>query len=91
MVVLIRSRNGLELSHIDCFFGSSRIEAISLYFDCTYGFYELRSAMESPHLVIRPSKVVGGERASIAHPWNLWGVERIFAQDKAEVPQIGME
>jgi hypothetical protein len=53
-------------------------------------FYELRSAMEPPHLVTRPSKVVGGERASIAHPWNLWGVERIFAQDKAEVPQIGM-
>jgi hypothetical protein len=24
------------------------------------GFYELRSAMEPPHLVIRPSKVVGG-------------------------------
>jgi hypothetical protein len=54
-------------------------------------FYELRSAMEPPHLVTRPSKVVGGERASIAHPWNLWGVERIFAQDKAEVPQTGME
>jgi hypothetical protein len=42
-------------------------------------------------LVIRPSKVVGGERASIAYPWNLWDVERIFAQDKAEVPQTGME
>jgi hypothetical protein len=55
------------------------------------GFYELRSAMEPPHLVTRPSKVVGGERASIVHPWNLWGVERIFKQDKAEVPQIGME
>jgi hypothetical protein len=54
-------------------------------------FYELRSAMEPPHLVIRPSKVVGGERASIAHLWNLWGVERIFEQDKAKVPQIGME
>jgi hypothetical protein len=55
------------------------------------GFYELRSAMEPPHLVIRPSKVVGGESASIAHPWNLWGVERIFTQDKAKVPQTGME
>jgi hypothetical protein len=54
-------------------------------------FYELRSAMEPPHLVTRPSKVVGGERVSIAHPWNLLGVERIFAQDKAEVPQTGME
>jgi hypothetical protein len=31
------------------------------------GFYELRSAMEHPHLVTRPRKVVGGERASIAH------------------------
>jgi hypothetical protein len=55
------------------------------------GFYELRSAMEPPHLVTRPRKVVGGERASIAHPWNLWGSERIFTQDKAEVPQTGME
>jgi hypothetical protein len=55
------------------------------------GFYELRSAMESPHLVTRPRKMVGGERASIAHPWNLWGVERVFTQDKAEVPQTGME
>jgi hypothetical protein len=54
-------------------------------------FYELRSAMEPPHLVTRPRKVVGGERASIAHPWNLWGIERIFTQDKAEVPQTGME
>jgi hypothetical protein len=55
------------------------------------GFYELRSAMEPPHLVTRPRKVVGGERALIAHPWNLWGVERISTQDKAEVPQTGME
>jgi hypothetical protein len=54
-------------------------------------FYELRSAMEPPYLVTRPRKVVGGERASIAHPWNLWGVERIFTHDKAEVPQTGME
>jgi hypothetical protein len=54
-------------------------------------FYELRLAMEPPHLVTRPNKIVGGERASIAHPWNLWGVERIFVQDKAEVPQTRME
>jgi hypothetical protein len=47
--------------------------------------------MEPPHLVTRSSKVVGGEWASIAHPWNLWDIERIFAQDKAEVPQTGME
>jgi hypothetical protein len=32
------------------------------------GFYELRSAMEPPHLVTRPRKVVGGERASMVHP-----------------------
>jgi hypothetical protein len=55
------------------------------------GFYELRSAMEPPHLVTRPRKVVGGERASIAHLWNLWDIERIFTQNKAEVPQTGME
>jgi hypothetical protein len=47
--------------------------------------------MEPPHLVTRPHKVVGGEKASIAHPWNLWGVERIFTQDKTKVPQTGME
>jgi hypothetical protein len=47
------------------------------------GFYELRSATELPHFVKRPSKVVGGERASTAHPWDLWGVGRIFAYDKA--------
>jgi hypothetical protein len=35
------------------------------------GFYELRSTMELPHLVTRPRQVVGGERASIVHPWNL--------------------
>ena len=55
------------------------------------GFYELRSAMESPHLITRPGKVVGGEKASIAHPWNLSGDKRIFAQDKAEVPQTRIE
>jgi hypothetical protein len=32
------------------------------------GFYELRAAMEPPPLVIMPSKVVGGEGASTAHP-----------------------
>jgi hypothetical protein len=31
--VLIGSSNGLELSHMGCFFGSSGTEAISLYFD----------------------------------------------------------
>jgi hypothetical protein len=48
------------------------------------GFYELRLAMEPPHFVKRPSKVVGGERASTAHPWDLWGVGRIFVHDKAD-------
>jgi hypothetical protein len=47
--------------------------------------------MEPPHLVTQPRKVVGGERASIAHPWNLWDTERIFMQDKAEVPPTRME
>jgi hypothetical protein len=47
--------------------------------------------MKLPHLVTRPSKVVGGKRASIVHPWNLWSIKRIFEQAKAEVPQIGME
>jgi hypothetical protein len=46
------------------------------------GFYELRSAMGPLHFVKRASKVVGGEQASIAHPWDLWGVGRIFAKDK---------
>jgi hypothetical protein len=48
------------------------------------GFYELRSAMEPLHFVKRPSKVVGGERASTTHPWDLWGVGRIFAHNKAD-------
>jgi hypothetical protein len=48
------------------------------------GFYELRLAMEPPHFVKRPSKVVGGKQASTAHPWDLWSVGRIFAHDKAD-------
>jgi hypothetical protein len=55
------------------------------------GFYELRSAVEPPHFVRRPSKEVGGEQASTAHPWDMWGVGRIFANDKAEEPHDGME
>jgi hypothetical protein len=47
--------------------------------------------IEPPYLVTRPRTVVGGERATIAHPWNLWGFKRIFIQNKAEVPQTGME
>jgi hypothetical protein len=35
------------------------------------GFYELRVAMEPPPLVMMPSKVVGGEEASTAHPWDM--------------------
>jgi hypothetical protein len=42
------------------------------------GFYELRSAMEPPHLVKQTSKVVGGGQASTTHPWDLWGTEGIF-------------
>jgi hypothetical protein len=48
------------------------------------GFYELRLAMEPPHLVKQTSKVVGGEQASTTHPWDLWGVEGSFQKDKAE-------
>jgi hypothetical protein len=48
------------------------------------GFYELRSAMEPPYFIPRTSKVVGGERASTAHPWDLWGVGGIFPQDKVQ-------
>jgi hypothetical protein len=48
------------------------------------GFYELMSAMEPPHFVKKPSKEVRGERASTAHPWDLWGVGRIFVHDKAD-------
>jgi hypothetical protein len=35
------------------------------------GFHELRAAMEPPQLVMMPSKVVGGEEASTAHPWDM--------------------
>jgi hypothetical protein len=35
------------------------------------GFYELRAAMELLPLFMTPNKVVGGEEASTAHPWDL--------------------
>jgi hypothetical protein len=47
------------------------------------GFYELRAAMELPLLVMMPSKVVGGEEASTAHPWNMWSFGSFVRKDRA--------
>jgi hypothetical protein len=47
------------------------------------GFYELRAAMEPPPLVMMPSKVVGGEEASTAHPWNIWSFGSFVTKDRA--------
>jgi hypothetical protein len=47
------------------------------------GFYELRAAMEPPLLVMMPSKVVGGEEASIAHPWDMWSFGSFVIKDRA--------
>jgi hypothetical protein len=47
------------------------------------GFHELRAAMEPPPLVMMPSKVVGGEEASTAHPWNMWSFISFVTNDRA--------
>jgi hypothetical protein len=47
------------------------------------GFSELRAAMEPPPLVMMPSKVVGGEEASTAHPWDMWSFGSFVTKDKA--------
>jgi hypothetical protein len=47
------------------------------------GFYELRVAMEPPPLVMMPSKVVGGEEASTAHPWDMWSFGSFVTKDRA--------
>jgi hypothetical protein len=47
------------------------------------GFYELRAAMKPPSLVMMPSKVVGGEEASIAHPWDMWSFGSFVTKDRA--------
>jgi hypothetical protein len=47
------------------------------------GFYELRAAMEPPPLVMMPSKVVGGEEASTAHPWDMWSFGSFVTKDRA--------
>jgi hypothetical protein len=47
------------------------------------GFYELRAAMEPPPLVMMPGKVVGGEEASTAHPWNMWNFRIFVTKDRA--------
>jgi hypothetical protein len=47
------------------------------------GFYELRAAMEPPPLVTMPNKVVGGEEASTAHPWDMWSFGSFVTKDRA--------
>jgi hypothetical protein len=47
------------------------------------GFYELRAAIEPPPLVMMPSKVVGGEEASTAHPWDMWSFGSFVTKDRA--------
>jgi hypothetical protein len=47
------------------------------------GFYELRAAMEPPQLVMIPNKVVGGEEASTAHPWDMWSFGGFVTKDRA--------
>jgi hypothetical protein len=46
------------------------------------GFYELRAAMEPPPLVMMPNKVVGGEEAFPAHPWDMWSFGSFVTKDK---------
>jgi hypothetical protein len=50
------------------------------------GFYELRAAMEPPPLVMMPSKVVGGEEASTAHPWDMWNFGIFVTKDRTREP-----
>jgi hypothetical protein len=47
------------------------------------GFYELRAAMQPPLLVMMPSKVVRGEEASTAHPWDMWSFGTFVTKDRA--------
>jgi hypothetical protein len=47
------------------------------------GFHELRAAMEPPQLVMMPNKVVGGEEASIVHPWDMWSFGNFVTKDRA--------
>jgi hypothetical protein len=48
------------------------------------GFHELRAAMEPPSLVMMPSKVVDGEEASTAHPWDMWSFGSFVTKDRAQ-------
>jgi hypothetical protein len=48
------------------------------------GFHELRAAMEPPLLVMMPSKVVDGEEASTAHPWDMWSFGSFVTKDRAQ-------
>jgi hypothetical protein len=40
--------------------------------------------MEPPPLVMMPSKVVGGEEASTAHPWDMWSFGKFVTKDRAQ-------
>jgi hypothetical protein len=46
-------------------------------------FYELKAAMEPPPLIMMPIKVVGGEEASTAHPWDMWSFGSFVTKDRA--------
>jgi hypothetical protein len=47
------------------------------------GFYELRAAIEPPPVVMMPNKVVGGEEASIVHPWDMWSFGSFSTKNRA--------
>ena len=48
------------------------------------GFYELKVAMEPPPLVMIPSKVLGDEEASTAHPLDMWSFRSFVTKDRAQ-------
>jgi hypothetical protein len=47
------------------------------------GFYEMTVAIEPPPLVMMPSKVVGGEKNSTAHRWDMWSFGSFVTKDTA--------
>jgi hypothetical protein len=46
-------------------------------------FYEMTVAMEPPPLVMMPSKVIGGEKNSTAHRWDMWSFGSFVMKDTA--------